>query len=193
MLDLEKKRAKILHDSAVRRRRTAYDRAVKRDSRLTKAETAARDKVRNYYRVRQWQERHHERLTYERTVRRDNRPTSEERAATRRIRKNEQFRQWALRNPERYMQHRKKATAMYYGRRRNAPGHASTDQVAARWAYYADRCWMCGEPATQNDHVIPLSRGGSNWPANLRPACGPCNREKWDRKPVVINAIAGVS
>ena len=98
-----------------------------------------------------------------------------------------------IRNPERTRQHKKAATAAYYARRHNAPGHASTDQLAARWAYYADRCWMCGEPATQTDHLIPLSRGGSNWPANLRPACGPCNREKWDQKPVVINAIATVS
>jgi len=28
------------------------------------------------------------------------------------------------------------------------------------------------------DHVIQLSRGGSNWPTNLRPACSACNTQK---------------
>lgn len=33
------------------------------------------------------------------------------------------------------------------------------------------RCYVCGGPWEQDDHVIPLSRGGTNWPANLRPIC----------------------
>jgi len=28
------------------------------------------------------------------------------------------------------------------------------------------------------DHVIPVARGGSNWPANLVPACNSCNSKK---------------
>jgi 5-methylcytosine-specific restriction endonuclease McrA len=28
------------------------------------------------------------------------------------------------------------------------------------------------------EHRIPLSRGGSNWPANLAPACKTCNSSK---------------
>jgi 5-methylcytosine-specific restriction endonuclease McrA len=32
--------------------------------------------------------------------------------------------------------------------------------------------------ATEVDHRIPLSRGGSAWPANLVPACKPCNCSK---------------
>ena len=37
---------------------------------------------------------------------------------------------------------------------------------------------MCGTEATAIDHVKPIARGGSNWPANLRPACTPCNSRK---------------
>lgn len=69
------------------------------------------------------------------------------------------------------------------GRRRYAlllaaSGRCSTEQLAGRIAYYGWACWMCGDPWDQIDHVLPVSKGGSKWPANLRPSCGPCNRKK---------------
>jgi 5-methylcytosine-specific restriction endonuclease McrA len=63
-------------------------------------------------------------------------------------------------------------------RKANAAGTATTAQVEARIAYYGHRCWMCGGPFEHVDHVIPLARGGTNWPANLRPACATCNLKK---------------
>lgn len=39
-------------------------------------------------------------------------------------------------------------------------------------------CSYCGDPATVIDHVVPLSRGGTNELANLAPACAPCNGSK---------------
>lgn len=60
----------------------------------------------------------------------------------------------------------------------NAAGRVTQSQIKARWDYYGNKCWMCGAPATDTDHVKPLARGGCNWPANLRPACRRCNRSK---------------
>ena len=180
MIDQEKRRLRNVRWGKWRKARD-------RDGRLNPEEMKAKQVVDQHYRWRKWYEKKQRATAYERAVRRDGLLNSEERLAIRRLRKNEQLHQWTIRNPDRWRQHRKRATAMYYGRRRNAPGHASTNQVAARWAYYADKCWMCRQPATQNDHVIPLSRGGSNWPANIRPACGPCNREKWDRSPLELS------
>ncbi len=67
------------------------------------------------------------------------------------------------------------------GRELNAPGSYTRVQWEARWAYYGGRCWMCGTEADTMDHVVALARGGSNWPANLRPACRSCNSAKGHR------------
>lgn len=64
-----------------------------------------------------------------------------------------------------------------------APGYASPEQIAARIAYYGGRCAYCQTGVyEQLDHVIPIARGGSNWPANLRPACRRCNQSKKAKK-----------
>lgn len=96
-------------------------------------------------------------------------------------------REWRRANPDRLRAQIRAQNAARYARNRNAPGHASASQIAARWAYYGDRCWMCTAPATDTDHVKPLARGGSNWPANLRPACSTCNRSKSDRWPLAVD------
>lgn len=71
-----------------------------------------------------------------------------------------------------------------------APGFASPEQLAARWAYYGGLCWMCRRPAVHMDHVKPLFRGGCNWASNQRPACRPCNMRKASRWPFVLVSAA---
>lgn len=41
--------------------------------------------------------------------------------------------------------------------------------------------WSCGRAATTADHVIPLSRGGTNDLENLMPSCAPCNSSRGSR------------
>jgi 5-methylcytosine-specific restriction endonuclease McrA len=46
-------------------------------------------------------------------------------------------------------------------------------------------CSYCGSPATKGndltiDHIVPLSRGGTNRRENLTVACSRCNRAKSD-------------
>jgi len=85
-----------------------------------------------------------------------------------------------------YQEHPEKTRAWVQARRarlRDAAGTASPEQIAARISYYGGKCWMCGALADTIDHVIPLARGGSHWPANLRPACRSCNCSKKARKP----------
>lgn len=47
-----------------------------------------------------------------------------------------------------------------------------------RGPYWGNRCWMCGGPYEEADHVIPLALGGPHCLANLRPACKSCNSAK---------------
>ena len=50
-------------------------------------------------------------------------------------------------------------------------------QIARKFGY---RCAYCGiKPERLDpDHVVPLSRGGSNAPSNLLPSCPDCNTSK---------------
>lgn len=57
-------------------------------------------------------------------------------------------------------------------------GRITPALLAAKFAYWGNRCWMCGGPVETVDHVKPLSKGGSHMLANLRPACASCNRTK---------------
>lgn len=52
------------------------------------------------------------------------------------------------------------------------------EQLEARIAYWGGRCYLCGAPWEQVDHVKPVARGGPHCLANFRPTCGPCNNSK---------------
>jgi 5-methylcytosine-specific restriction endonuclease McrA len=51
--------------------------------------------------------------------------------------------------------------------------------VLRKWKY---KCAYCRRRLTKKtataDHIIPLSRGGTNWIDNIVPACLPCNQRK---------------
>lgn len=67
-------------------------------------------------------------------------------------------------------------------RKLNAPG----SHTAAEWRVLVDeydgRCAYCGSAGKMTrDHVVPLSRGGSDDIDNIVPACPTCNSSKGDR------------
>lgn len=83
----------------------------------------------------------------------------------------EKARRWRRANPEKAREidrHR-------YLRRRDIEGIFTKEQLQDRVDYYGGLCYICGGPYEHIDHVIPLSRGGTNWPANLRPMCAEHN------------------
>lgn len=88
------------------------------------------------------------------------------------------FKAYRAEHPEygRMSCHKRKA------RLKQAVGTYTRQQFLAKIEYHGSRCYLCKTPLTikelHMDHRVPLSRGGSNWPANLAPACGPCNLSK---------------
>ena len=63
-------------------------------------------------------------------------------------------------------------------RKAKAKGFCTPEQLEARLEYYGYGCAYCPGPYEHIDHVIPLSKGGTGWPANLVPACKSCNLSK---------------
>jgi 5-methylcytosine-specific restriction endonuclease McrA len=59
--------------------------------------------------------------------------------------------------------------------------HTNEQWVAKRDA--VGRCAICGasDRALQKDHIVPISRGGSEAIDNIQPLCGPCNASKGAR------------
>lgn len=69
-----------------------------------------------------------------------------------------------------------------YARKRGALGYCTDAQLQDRFEFHGNCCVYCKRSTHLTvDHLIPLSRGGSNWPANLGPACRPCNSRKHDK------------
>jgi hypothetical protein len=75
-------------------------------------------------------------------------------------------------------------------RAKAAEGFHSEAQWLARVAFYGWRCAYCDIKLTPftltKDHRIPLSKRGSDWPANLVPACKRCNSWKKDRRITIV-------
>lgn len=70
-------------------------------------------------------------------------------------------------------------------RQKESSGSFTGKQFKEKCEYYGWRCYLCGVELTpktvHQEHRIPLSRGGSNWIANIAPSCGRCNCRKWNR------------
>jgi 5-methylcytosine-specific restriction endonuclease McrA len=112
-----------------------------------------------------------------------------------RERSNTYSRKWARNNREkvktrreRWVRENRARVALYAQERRareaGAYGVTTPEQLQARIDFYGGRCWVCRAPFEAVDHTISLNKGGTNWPANLRPICTPCNSSKGDKHPL---------
>lgn len=71
-------------------------------------------------------------------------------------------------------------------RTNGSSGRHSAQDLRDIYAQQEGRCYYCAvgpisRRAGHFDHVVPLSRGGSNGPENIVFACEPCNRAKHTR------------
>ena len=88
---------------------------------------------------------------------------------------------WCAANPDKVKAKRQRRRA----RKANAKGDFTAAQWKDRLAYHGYKCVYCGAEKHETpegwlscDHMIPLSKGGANWPSNLVPACRSCNCSK---------------
>lgn len=89
----------------------------------------------------------------------------------------EKYRRWLAANPEqaRAGGHARRA------RQANAEGRWTKYDIRRQYALQSGVCFWCDASIAGGyhiDHLIPLARGGSNWPHNLVLACPPCNHSK---------------
>lgn len=86
---------------------------------------------------------------------------------------------WRERNPERAAAHDAARTASRTYREQQAEGSVRAEIVERIWARDGRRCLSCGsEKRLTLDHIVPLSKGGTNRPDNLQTLCMPCNSKK---------------
>jgi len=74
----------------------------------------------------------------------------------------------------------------YKARKRGAEGKHTATDVTIQYERQHGKCYYCGRKLGKVyhvDHVVPLSRGGSNDPSNLVVACPNCNVEKRNKMP----------
>lgn len=91
---------------------------------------------------------------------------------------------WRAKNTERTNYLRR----LYHYRKKNAAGTVSLQEIQKMYRELPV-CPYCNQrPSNTVDHVVPLSRGGTNDESNLIPACVSCNSQKgaktlWEWRP----------
>lgn len=86
-------------------------------------------------------------------------------------------------NAERYRAHHRNRLAKL----RTAGGAHSKDDIAFLLTSQQCRCVYCKEKLHDKyhvDHIIAISKGGSNDRRNLQILCGMCNRRKHNKDPI---------
>lgn len=93
----------------------------------------------------------------------------------------ERIKRWLLANPEAANAARDRRRAKEAG----AEGYYTKDDVRELLRHHGRTCFYCSAPLTKFhiDHFIPLARGGTNYPENLRLSCASCNCSKGAKMP----------
>jgi 5-methylcytosine-specific restriction endonuclease McrA len=94
----------------------------------------------------------------------------------------EKTKAWKRANPERA----RELAVQAENKRRILKLNAEGSHTLAEWKAIVERqggvCAACGfEKKLTRDHIVPLSKGGSDYATNIQGLCGPCNSRKGAR------------
>lgn len=82
---------------------------------------------------------------------------------------------WTRAHPEKCLE----KTRNYRAKKRNAVGSFTGDEWKHLVAEFNGKCAACGtQTKLEADHMLPLSRGGTNTIDNIQPLCRQCNTRK---------------
>lgn len=94
-----------------------------------------------------------------------------------RERHNERGRLWARNNREKRNENQRLRRTLRS--RKKAISYEAWQKILDR---YGHKCLRCGATEDlQCDHVVPVSKGGTDSPSNIQPLCGACDRWKQDK------------
>lgn len=69
-----------------------------------------------------------------------------------------------------------------YAREKGAIGNHTLKEWQELKQKYNNKCAICGlEKPLTKDHIIPLSKGGTNYISNIQPLCRNCNSKKHNK------------
>lgn len=112
------------------------------------------------------------------------RKASRDYARSHRAEKRIQLKRWRQNNPERV----KAAKARRRAREQLAEGTFTCDDIWSIFVSQGECCAYCNKKlywgvrrSITIDHIVPLSRGGTNYPENIALACLSCNSGKCDK------------
>jgi 5-methylcytosine-specific restriction endonuclease McrA len=88
---------------------------------------------------------------------------------------------WAENNPEKVRQAKANNSRKRRAAKHASPGSFTVEEFKELCESYGNKCLAYGntEAVLEADHVVPLTRGGSDNISNIQPLCGSCNRKKF--------------
>src|SRR5260221_283661 len=93
--------------------------------------------------------------------------------------------EYYAKNPERYRRKQRVAN----NRLRSAEGTFTVEQSIWQYNRQHRRCFWCSNPVLfadmHLDHIIPVTRFGTNWISNIVCSCAHCNLQKGTKLPFV--------
>jgi predicted restriction endonuclease len=88
---------------------------------------------------------------------------------------------WAKSNPEKVRQAKADNSRKRRAARHASCGNFTVEEFEELCESYGNRCLACGdtEAVLEADHIVPLTKGGSDDISNIQPLCASYNRKKF--------------